>query len=78
MTDFVALLSEYYTIKLVPQCNRMLKYIIISVTMLVDDMSRNKCFFRFEYHMFYVLYPFVTYLLALPCIHLWRREAKEK
>jgi hypothetical protein len=22
-------------------------------------------FFRFEYHMFYVLYPFVTYLLAL-------------
>jgi hypothetical protein len=23
--------------------------------------------FRFEYHMFYVLYPFVTFLLALPC-----------
>jgi hypothetical protein len=23
-------------------------------------------FSRFEYHMFYVLYPFVTYLLALP------------
>jgi hypothetical protein len=23
-------------------------------------------FFRFEYHMFYVLYPFVTYLLTLP------------
>jgi hypothetical protein len=23
---------------------------------------------RFEYHIFYVLYPFVTYLLALPCI----------
>jgi hypothetical protein len=22
---------------------------------------------RFEYHMFYVLYPFVTYLLTLPC-----------
>jgi hypothetical protein len=21
---------------------------------------------RFEYHMFYVLYPFVTYLLTLP------------
>jgi hypothetical protein len=25
---------------------------------------------RFEYHMFYVLYPFVTYLLLLPCTHL--------
>jgi hypothetical protein len=35
--------------------------------MLVEDMSRNKCFFfRFEYHMFYVLYQFVTYLLTLP------------
>jgi hypothetical protein len=29
-------------------------------------MSGNKCFSRFEYHMFYVLYPFVTYLLSLP------------
>jgi hypothetical protein len=29
-------------------------------------MSRNKCFSRLEYHMFYVLYPFVTYLLTLP------------
>jgi hypothetical protein len=30
-------------------------------------MSRNKCFFlRFEFHMFYVSYPFVTYLLTLP------------
>jgi hypothetical protein len=30
--------------------------------MLAEDMSRNKCFFfpSFEYHMFYVLYPFVT------------------
>jgi hypothetical protein len=38
-----------------------------SVPMLVDDMSRNECFFTwFEYHMFYVLYPFVTYLLTLP------------
>jgi hypothetical protein len=39
-----------------------------SVSMLVEDMSRNKCFFfsRFEYHMFYVLDPFVTYLLTLP------------
>jgi hypothetical protein len=25
-------------------------------------------FFSFEYHMFYVLYPFVTYLLTLPLI----------
>jgi hypothetical protein len=24
-------------------------------------------FSRFEYHTFYVLYPFVTYLLTLPC-----------
>jgi hypothetical protein len=30
-------------------------------------MSRNKCFFsRFEYRMFYILYPFVIYLLTLP------------
>jgi hypothetical protein len=25
-------------------------------------------FSRFEYHMVYILYPFVTYLLTLPCI----------
>jgi hypothetical protein len=25
----------------------------------------NKCFSRFEYHIFYVLYPFVIYLLNL-------------
>jgi hypothetical protein len=25
-------------------------------------------FSRFEYHMFYVVYPFVTYLLTLPSI----------
>jgi hypothetical protein len=30
-------------------------------------MSRSN-FFRFEYHIFYVLYPFVTYLLTLPRI----------
>jgi hypothetical protein len=29
-------------------------------------MSRNKCFSRFEYHMFYVLYQFATYILSLP------------
>jgi hypothetical protein len=39
-----------------------------SVSMLVEDMSRNKCFLflRLEYHMFYVLYPFVAYLLTVP------------
>jgi hypothetical protein len=32
-----------------------------SVSVLVEGMSRNKCFFaRFEYHVFYVLCPFVT------------------
>jgi hypothetical protein len=35
-----------------------------SVSMLVEDMSRN-VLSRFEYHMFYVLYPFVTYILTL-------------
>jgi hypothetical protein len=30
-----------------------------SVSVMVEDMSRNKCFF------FYVLYPFMTCLLAL-------------
>jgi hypothetical protein len=30
-------------------------------------MSRNKCFTRLEYYMFYVLYPFLTYLLTLLC-----------
>jgi hypothetical protein len=29
-------------------------------------MSRNECFFSFEYHMFYVSYPFMNYLLTLP------------
>jgi hypothetical protein len=33
--------------------------------MLVEYMSRNKRFFSwFEYHKFYVLYQFVTYLLT--------------
>jgi hypothetical protein len=32
----------------------------------VDDMSRNIFSPRFEYHMFYVLYPFVAHLLNLP------------
>jgi hypothetical protein len=40
-----------------------------SVSVLVEDMARNKCFIPgFEFHMFYVLYPFVTYLLTLPRI----------
>jgi hypothetical protein len=39
-----------------------------SVSILAEDLSRNKClsFSRFKYRVFYVLYPFVTYLLALP------------
>jgi hypothetical protein len=32
--------------------------------MLVEDILRNKRFSRFEYHMFYDFYPFVTYLLT--------------
>jgi hypothetical protein len=28
-------------------------------------MLRNKCFSRFEYHIFYVFYPFMIYLLIL-------------
>jgi hypothetical protein len=41
-----------------------------SVSVLLKGMSRNKCFFfsRFKYHMFYVSYPFVTYLLTLSCM----------
>jgi hypothetical protein len=39
-----------------------------SGSMLVEDMSINNFFPRFEYHMFYVLYPFVTYLLTVHCI----------
>jgi hypothetical protein len=35
---------------------------------LVEDMSRNKCFFSALNITFYVLYPFVTYLLTLPRI----------
>jgi hypothetical protein len=37
-----------------------------SVSMLMEAMPRNNCFRRFEYHMFYVLYPFVTCLLTVP------------
>jgi hypothetical protein len=29
-------------------------------------MSGNNFFFRLKYHMFYVLYPFVTYLVTVP------------
>jgi hypothetical protein len=29
-------------------------------------VEKINVFPRFEYHMFYVLYPFVTYLLTLP------------
>jgi hypothetical protein len=37
--------------------------------MLVEDISRNKCFFfRYQYHIFHVIYPFVIYLLTLSSI----------
>jgi hypothetical protein len=36
-----------------------------SVSMLVEGMTGNVSS-RLEYHMFYVLYPFLTYLLTLP------------
>jgi hypothetical protein len=37
----------------------------------------NVFFSRFEYHMFYVLYPFVSYLLTLPRI-MWGTESVVK
>jgi hypothetical protein len=46
--------------------------------MLVEDMSRNQCFFQVRIsHMFYVLYQFATYLLTAPrssrgTLHFWR------
>jgi hypothetical protein len=42
-----------------------------SLSVLVEDMSRNNVFWRFEYHMFYVLYPFVIYLLTVPRMNEW-------
>jgi hypothetical protein len=40
-----------------------------NVSMVVEDTSRNKCFFfPGSKIMFYVLYPFVTYLPTLPRI----------
>jgi hypothetical protein len=39
----------------------------VYVSVLVEDMSWN-IFSGFEYYMFYVLYPFVTYLLIIPHI----------
>jgi hypothetical protein len=32
----------------------------------VNVDGETNVFSRFEYHMFYVLYPFVTYLLTFP------------
>lgn len=37
-----------------------------NASMLVEGMSRNIFFPSFECQKFYVLYPAVTYLLALP------------
>jgi hypothetical protein len=39
-----------------------------SVSMLVEYILRNKCFSRFEYHMFRVLNPFLAHLLTLRSI----------
>jgi hypothetical protein len=36
-----------------------------SISTLVEALSRNKCFSRLEYHIFYVLNLFVAYLLSL-------------
>jgi hypothetical protein len=49
------------------RASRHLKRDETSVLMLIEDMSRNEIniLFRFECHMFYVLYPFVIYLLTL-------------
>jgi hypothetical protein len=33
---------------------------------LMEDMSRNKCFSQVRISYVFVLYPFVTYLLTLP------------
>jgi hypothetical protein len=41
-----------------------------SVSML-EDISRKNVFPRFEYNMFYVLYPIVTRLLTLPLIFIY-------
>jgi hypothetical protein len=38
---------------------------------LVEDMSRNKCFFQVRIHMFYVLYSYVTCLLTNPRTYKW-------
>jgi hypothetical protein len=55
-------------VKRLPCCRfRRTGKAMISVSVLAEDMSRNKCFFpRSEYHMFHVLYPLVTYLLTVP------------
>jgi hypothetical protein len=47
--------------------------------MFLEDMSRNKFYSRFKYHMFSGLLPLVTYLLTLPRIseHLFR-ASKER
>jgi hypothetical protein len=47
---------------------------------MLEDLSRNKCFSRFEYHIFYVLYEFVTYLLTfhhgLKKVYPWRKSPR--
>jgi hypothetical protein len=45
---------------------RVLMHYGTSASIFMEEMSRNTFFPRFEYHIFYVLYLFVTYLLTLP------------
>jgi hypothetical protein len=42
------------------------------------SLSANKCFSGFEYHMFYVLYPFVAYLLTLAHISVFHCVTERK
>jgi hypothetical protein len=46
MIDFVALQMEYYTIKMVPQCNRMLKYYIPHDLFSNDESSAVESLIR--------------------------------
>jgi hypothetical protein len=40
--------------------------------LVVEDISRNKCFSpMFEYHMFYVLYPFMTHSVVGIAASCW-------
>jgi hypothetical protein len=53
--------KDFYATAFDAQVKRWDKCIIVGV-----GCQEIHVFSRFEYHMFYVLYPFVTYLLTLP------------